>query len=143
MADGAARIPTGMRSGFHRFARHVLRVTCCVAFATKLLIPVGYMPSSLADGWPIKLCDAGLPVIGHSAHHSHHDNHGDNSHEQQWKYCPLGVLAAAAAVPGAYELVLPNGAGAADPPFLPIAQPLAPRAIGFRSRAPPLPEAMI
>jgi hypothetical protein len=68
------------------------------------LAPPGYMPGSLADGWPVVLCPEGLPAGFLRAHH-HHDgaadefSHLDSSLEG---YCPLGGVldGSAISVPG-------------------------------------------
>lgn len=40
--------------------RRIGRATAFLSFASKLLVPVGYMPAALGDGGPIRLCDSGL-----------------------------------------------------------------------------------
>jgi hypothetical protein len=40
----------------------LLRGGVFFALASKLLVPPGYMPSAIADGGPIRLCDVGLPA---------------------------------------------------------------------------------
>jgi hypothetical protein len=125
-----------MKPLFRRCARRVLQLTCCIAFGTKLLIPDGYMPSPIADGWPIRLCDSRFHPTEHSQHHGHEGNQKNDSHEHQWKYCPLGALAAAGALPGVYQFNLQNVESAHLPSFS-VARRMARQAIGFQSRAPP------
>src|SRR5690606_7795229 len=43
-----------------RMLRRIGRATAFLSFASKLLVPVGYMPAALGDGGPIRLCDSGL-----------------------------------------------------------------------------------
>jgi hypothetical protein len=55
-----------------RFAAALCRGFAVLAVGAKLLVPVGYMSASLADGGPIMLCGSGLPASlllahGHAA----------------------------------------------------------------------------
>jgi len=108
----------------------------------KLLIPAGFMPSSIRDGWPIRLCDAGLR-LAHHTHGGHGDGgggdggHGDGGRELQWKHCPLGALAAAGAI--AVEHLLPLRAVEPDRVDARIVGHFVVAPVpAFRSRAPPL-----
>jgi hypothetical protein len=116
-------------------ARRLLLLACYVAFVAKAVIPIGYMPASLSDGFPVRLCDA-LPAGKLlSDHDAHRDHVGDES-DKRWEHCPLGALAGAASVPSAYEVYLSRpryGVSAAGDEIVISSAP----AIGFRSRAPP------
>jgi hypothetical protein len=119
-------------------ARKALLYAFYIAFAAKTLIPVGYMPAALADGWPIRLCEAfpaGVLVSDHGAHHDHGEDDDDEG-DQHWRHCPLGALASAAGIPSEYRIRLSSPGQDYLPPPL-VSRPVAVRALGFRSRAPP------
>jgi hypothetical protein len=77
---------TGRRAG-----RALLRGTAFLALAAKLLVPVGYMPASLAEGG-LRLCDSDLAAAfaappraaaehaGSPAGHGHHGGADENAH---------------------------------------------------------------
>jgi hypothetical protein len=133
-----------MRMGtrLRRIGGLLLRSVAVAAVATKLLIPIGYMPGPLAAGSPIQLCDAGFKIV--AAHHEHaalpahgtHHDH-DNNGELQWKHCPSGALAAAGAIPVEHRLDLPPGE-AERLPLRDAGQITKARFTAFRARAPPL-----
>ena len=126
--------------------QRVLRGAAYVAVVAKLLVPVGYMPGSLAAGLPVQLCDAGFAPVAHQHVHTGHAHHGQHEHDQaselHWKYCPSGALAAAGAIPVEYRIDLPHveserlalrdATGVSRTAF-----------IAFRSRAPPLASALV
>lgn len=88
----------------------LLRATC-IAFACRLLVPAGYMPAALGEGWPIKLCHQGLPehLLGahHDGHHQEHDQH-DSGEQLLWEHCPFGALLGAALIVGEFSFVGPD-----------------------------------
>lgn len=117
-----------------RAGRLLLLVTY-LSLACKFLIPVGYMPAAIGDGWPVRLCLAGLPadLFSHGEGHHQHDRSDDN----KWQTCSFGVMSSAAAVTSEPALNVP----------LPIATPLQvvcpgivenATVVAFRSRAPPV-----
>jgi hypothetical protein len=145
----------------------MLRGGAYVALAAKFLVPIGYMPASLADGGPIRLCDAGplaeLPTRSAApgdhashAHEEHADGHAASSHSvpengpavghdhddssaghHDWERCALGGLASLAALAGDGHIALPP----LRPVRVAIAEvaPFSPQTVvPFRSRAPPL-----
>ena len=117
-----------------RRAKQALLLVFCVAFATKSLIPLGYMPGAFADGGPVQLCPVGLPqglLPGHAAHHGH-----GGEDKRHWEHCPFGGLSAAYAIPGHYHLELPfeqHDAIQVASVETVVTAPI----LGFRSRAPP------
>jgi len=62
-----------MNPGSPRLATHLLLLTFCV----RALVPAGYMPGDLDDGWHLKLCPDGLTqssftgLLGHQHDHEH------------------------------------------------------------------------
>ena len=56
--------------------QRVLSVLAAMALTFQVLVPVGFMPASVADGWYIEFCPDGLPtptlVALYGAHHAHH-----------------------------------------------------------------------
>jgi hypothetical protein len=100
-----------------RSPRHPLLFVAYLALACRLVIPAGFMPASLADGGPLRLCHGGpagalLEALAaqavpsekqHEAHHQHgHDADGGPAPEQhdQWEHCPIGAVFASAALIG-------------------------------------------
>jgi hypothetical protein len=98
-----------------------------LAFALRLLVPAGSMPSSVADGWYLSLCPDGLPPAALAAllgepeathhHHGHRDGSGDEGGGDTAMAlpadCELGSAFAAALAPGALPtLALPHRTGA-------------------------------
>jgi len=120
-----------------RLAKRALLHVFYVAFAIKLLVPVGYMPTALGDGWPIKLCYSGLPANVLGDHGTHHDHDLDGEEDESaWEHCPLGALAAASGVPAEYLFhLLRARQGSSPAPY--AGYSIANRVVGFRSRAPP------
>jgi hypothetical protein len=118
-------------------AKQRLIYAFCLAFAIKALVPLGYMPAAIGEGWPIKLCHAWpMPTSGH--HHEHAGHAGGKSDDDAWEHCPLGALAAAPVAPSEHRLNLPpppRSFGATTGAAVAIAA----LAIGFRARAPPSP----
>jgi hypothetical protein len=137
----------------------LLRGGVFLALASKLLVPPGYMPSAIADGGPIRLCDVGLPatlvsgagagehIVG--AHEAHanagalrdraaaaHDQGGRSDKHHEWEHCPLGGLASLAAIADDWQIALPY---AVQRHFVPVDFVAFDRQIfiAFRSRAPP------
>ena len=130
-----------MRPTTRKNRRHWLAAVC-LALAVQSLFPAGYMPASLADGWPVMLCPDGLPADflptsghHHGAHHDHGDEAGDDPRASD--DCALGKALQGQALPAPAAL-LP----AADP-VTDIAAP--PRTVRItrrpettrRARAPP------
>lgn len=114
-------------------AKRALIVAAYIAFACKAVVPIGYMPASLADGALLQLCDGVLGTELTDRGH-HHDHHGKE--HAQWKHCPLGVLAGAAAVAMEFRLHLAEATRE-------VVLPLAGRShevmvrVSYRPRAPP------
>lgn len=115
----------------------ILAVLAALALLLRVMIPVGFMPSTVAGGWYLELCPDGMPehvmVTLYGEHHAHHGA-GDDS---LFFECDYGTGAT-----GAFALA----GGSDDHGLLPQARPLAklqqikpPFAplFGFQSRAPP------
>lgn len=119
--------------------RRTLICTAYFALACRLAIPPGYMPASLEDGWPIKLCPAGLPDGLLSAEKGDHAQHQDNGLDEESApaYCPVGSLAELSALLGDVFSTL-----AASQVQLYTTRLLEPPTVStyprFRSRAPPV-----
>jgi len=95
---------------------HLLLWLCGIMLLAGSLAPPGYMPGSIADGWPVVLCPEGLPpgFLSSQNHHEHHHNHpgaSDNAGStdvDRHSYCPLGSALDKPATVSA-PLVLSNG----------------------------------
>ena len=116
-----------------RAGRLLLLVTY-LSLACKFLIPVGYMPAAIGDGWPVRLCLSGLPAELFSNGDSHHKH--DRADDSKWQNCSFGVISSSVAV---------TSDPATNSP-LPVAIPLQSACtamavnatvVAFRSRAPP------
>lgn len=71
-----------------------------LAFACRLLVPAGYMPTAWGEGGPVTLCPTGLPAAlmpEHSGHH-HDDGNDGRGTDHLWANCPLGTLADTATI---------------------------------------------
>jgi len=53
-----------IRKKAFKVIRRIGRSAAFLALASKLLVPVGYMPAAIVDGGPIRLCDMGLSLDG-------------------------------------------------------------------------------
>jgi len=76
----------------------------------RVAVPVGFMPSSLADGWYLKLCpdgmsDSAMMALLGQHDHSHHHQSGDSS-EQSFDQCDLGSGFASAVISQSASLFL-------------------------------------
>lgn len=133
----ATKITMSPRRIARRNVCRVLLGAAYLALACRLLVPAGYMPSAIGEGGPISLCPTGLPAgfLPETAEHHHHDDY--KGAERLWEPCLLGAAAdtALAVEPVHFEALsleqaaLPAYAARAHHPR---------RALGFRSRAPPL-----
>jgi len=60
----------------------VLTALAAMALLLRIAVPVGFMPSSFANGWFLELCPDGLPahvmVALYGEHHAHHGAGGDS-----------------------------------------------------------------
>ena len=98
-----------------RIARAALHLAA-VGFLTRVIVPVGYMPAPLAEGGPFAPCHGSyfgrfVKVLSNDSfsaaaqvHHSdpaapHHEKTEDaGGVHEAWEHCPLGVVAAGAAL---------------------------------------------
>lgn len=145
--------------------KHVSRIRChapallaAFGFVLRALVPVGYMPATLADGGPFILCDwqnatlvATLAPESQSAGaHTHNSgahspadhapsgeptDHDANQHDN-WAHCPLGVGVASAPLPVEYAFAFPPPRQAIEPPCC-TSTPSTPILERYRARAPP------
>jgi len=93
------------------FTRNSLLVSFSLVLLVQGAMPAGYMPASVASGWPVMLCPEGLPagfldalnggagsqqIRGGRHHHPHHADLLKNQHAEPHQhttgtdYCPLG-----------------------------------------------------
>jgi len=118
----------------------VLLLLTYLSLACRLLIPAGYMPAAVGNGWPVRICYSGLPEGLSSDHGGHHENNGED--DLLGEHCFLGALLSAAAIASEYGFHIPY-----------FSQDLSPAAyaqisiettvVGFRSRAPPRLDSLI
>ena len=104
------------------------------------MYPSGFMPSSLADGWPMALCPQGLPMGFLSDDHHHgHLQHGDQQQRSQLgEFCPIGCGLDVKAAPTLVLDLAPVLAAANGLIQLNLTYHVTGRITGFESRAPPL-----
>lgn len=120
-----------------RFAGRASRLLILITYlslACRFLLPVGYMPAPIANGWPARLCLTGLPTgfLADDAHHHGHHQTDKNSLQT----CSFGACCSheAAALSIALQISVVN-----DVP-LPVAHSqnsIDTTFVEFRSRAPP------
>lgn len=128
-----------MSRRYLKTAKQALLVAAYLAFACKALVPIGYMPASLAHGSLLQLCDdvPGIAFAPHGQHHDHdHDHDHDKSDGAQWKHCQLGALASAAAFAVEFRFHLSWATQAQSSPVAVQSQAATVR-IAYHSRAPP------
>jgi len=113
------------------------------------LAPPGYMPGSLASGWPVVLCPEGLPkgFLGGGHHHGHHQGHHPAHHQGSGhgadhdpglgEHCPLGGMLDGAALSSTAVVGGDGPLFAGDPSDGYLAPALARRTSAHRTRAPP------
>lgn len=94
---------------FARNERMLLRLAL-ILFGCRALVPVGYMPASLADASLLMPCHGtlagqllarlGTPAATHA--HDHHAGQDESSDPptslDAWEHCPLGAVASSAAL---------------------------------------------
>lgn len=120
-----------------RFKKQTSRVVLLLTFVSltcKFLIPVGYMPAALGDGWPVRMCFSGLPEGLFSDDGNHHQH--SEKDDERWENCSLGALISAAAVTSEHVLQVPNLSE--DPsPFAYVRNSIDTILLVYHSRAPP------
>ena len=116
--------------------------------ALRVFVPVGYMPSSVTEGWYLSLCPGAEPVLTallgaqDTGHHQHHHDHGagpdaDGGAVAMPEHCDLGS--------GFGGLYLIEALAATAPPEVVVGAWLRPRLVSpglapdfpYNSRAPP------
>ena len=121
-------------------ARRALLLLTYLSLACKLLIPAGYMPAAVSDGWPVKLCYSGLPENLSSHQGSHHEHNGED--DLGFEHCPLGALASTATLASDYTFDISYFSQDLSPAtYFRFAIPAT--VVGFRSRAPPQLDSLI
>lgn len=110
-----------------------------VGLLLRVLVPVGFMPASVSDGWYLQWCPGSTPgsVLAALLDHGGHQHHGDDS--APYVQCDLGSAFSSPATSAGFT-------GAAPPPvqhaFLPweirtrVDSTILP---AYESRAPPRP----
>jgi hypothetical protein len=92
------------------------------------------MPAPVAEGWPIRMCHAGLPdslLSGHGEYAGHED-----AEDQWWESCSLGALHSAAIVTNEDLFQVPF-LGGSPSSFVYSRESIDSTTFPFRSRAPP------
>lgn len=69
-----------MRQHATRSRHAILSLALGASLLLRVLVPAGYMPAPVADGWPLQLCPDGMPMAAMRAllgdGHHHHRHHG-------------------------------------------------------------------
>jgi hypothetical protein len=124
-----------------------VRAFAALAVATKLLVPVGFMPAAIADGSPLRLCDGGRAAVmhGHMAMPaadamagSAHDHGKDGAGHHEWERCSLGGLASMAAVAFDMSFVIAEPGADHEPRPVAMDRRSIHRTRSFLARAPPV-----
>lgn len=77
----------------------ISRLLVLAAFALRVLVPVGYMPTAVSGGWFLQLCPDGVSaqvmagLMGSG--HAHHHHHADDSGSAEPQRCDLGGVLSA------------------------------------------------
>ncbi|MEM9688693.1 MAG: DUF2946 family protein [Pseudomonadota bacterium] len=103
------------------------------------LIPVGYMPSSFADGAPVKFCPSGMPdaVVAAIYGEHHHHNHSDDF---EFERCELAGGPATAILAEVPEHRIARLDNTLQQPVSVAVAPTSKRPFNYQPRAPPTPE---
>lgn len=117
-----------------------------VALLLRAIVPVGLMPSAVADGSFLTLCPdsfgsaAITALLGEHAHHNHHQHHdpaASGVSAANPERCALGEgLASAATVDAPAIAILTPAPATFSHPAAPPA-PATPVRLGYHARAPP------
>ena len=107
-----------------------------LAMALRVMVPVGFMPSSTANGWYLELCPDGLPtqvmVALFGEHHAHHGGDDNSFYECDYGGGTVGAALLDTGAPFATAFAAADPVAADD-----TSLPAGTRVLGFRSRAPP------
>ncbi len=132
--------------------RNPLSLALSLLLIVQGVMPSGYMPASVAEGWPVALCPEGLPpafllvrpaAAPRAGHHANHHDHGgaeqsgQEVHAGASDYCPIGSALDVSAV----AVLVATGAAGLRPYAHPTSSYQRPaltvEPAAFRSRAPP------
>ncbi len=111
------------------------------ALALRAVIPLGYMPGSLASGMLVEMCPDGMPtefvqILGGQHHHGGHDDNSDSS-SASIEYCSMGHLLARTAV-AADEPAILDIPHQFSPPTYPQRETHLGQFVSYLSRGPPV-----
>jgi len=126
--------------------KRVLQWLALSGVLLRILVPAGFMPADVGDGWYLKLCPDGMPastmvaLFGHH-HHHHADGHADGQEEHfaaDMLQCDLGGGLSADTVAYGVQLSVAVAATGIDE-----TQPVAPATVralpsAYHPRAPPV-----
>jgi hypothetical protein len=141
--NGVAISGEEMHQARNKTVARLIAGLVAAGFALRALIPVGYMPGSLADGQLFVLCPGSNPVIaemlgGHagSGEHHHLADSGNGNDSTSWEQCTFA--SACHAAPASHATVAldatPVNTSVAGPlPVFHLAPPVRPQ----QARAPP------
>ena len=118
-------------------SRRIPAILAAFSLALHVIVPPGFMPASVDDGWHLKWCPDGMSaelmyaLFGHAHHH-----HDSDAAQEGFQQCDLSVLSAELAL--ALHILPVSDVDNADRPaprldslFLPVIQGY------YHSRAPP------
>ena len=85
--------------GSNKVTRARLLHIALLVFAVRAIIPIGYMPGSIADGTPFELCPIGNRAIAsylasdsqNQGHHHAHESNADSA--SAWEQCSFAGVA--------------------------------------------------
>jgi len=107
-----------------------------ISLLLRMLIPAGYMPAAFGNGWPITLCEHGMPSGMFAVQHHHH---GDAAEPDAVPLdsCAFGASAAVYAPASEFHIALALAARITATPAA-VSRTATATAVPFRSRAPPV-----
>ncbi len=120
------------------------------ALCLRVLVPGGYMPANMADGWYLQWCPDGVPVEvleilfaspeaspAHAHHHGAPSPTDEQAESGSYVQCDASGSSADAQLASPLPSILAGALAAAASPLRP-APPATARVVAYRSRAPPL-----
>lgn len=122
----------------------VLLMAAALTLLLRTLVPAGYMPAPLTNGWPVQICPDGLPLaavealLGQAHDHHHHGGHADAGNDTAMpEQCELGAGFAASAAVAGISLQIPAQRPSPARFIPPPAHTALSERPAFRPRAPP------
>jgi len=107
-----------------------------LSVVVRMLIPTGYMPTAIGDGWPVTMCQHGMPHgMFSNPHHQHHADADETA--TLWDSCSFGAASAVYGPSGEMQIAITVVAEIAVPTAH-VSLLSATTVVPFQPRAPPV-----